>query len=162
MNSLSKKAQVNTQEMFKQLFYAFLILLYAVVSVLVFRSAVHREVDSESLEQHIAIYRVLESENCLGFKDGAISLVRFNEENLNNCFNFDSKKNIGLNLNLFSLNGSEISGVEINKEMVTQRITCGLKGSKSECYKTRYYVLIDDYGKLSQGILDLEVVVDVE
>ena len=64
-------------------------------------------------------------------------------------------------MNLYHLNGSEIRIVELNKEMVAQKIVCGLKTAKYDCYDTRKLVIISENGDLKNGFMDFKVITNV-
>jgi len=152
---VGKKGQVFETEQLRMISYAGGLLFVAVIIVLVFAQSVRVDVDTNDLEQHVAVFRLFNSENCLGITNGVLDLDNFNEIRLNDCF--DSSN--GIELELSYLNESKV--VEINKQMVSQKIVCGLKESGYGCYDTRKFVLVSgDFG-IEKGILDVKVVVDV-
>ncbi len=151
---LGKKGQVFETEQLRMISYAGGLLFVAVIIVLVFAQSVKVDVDTNDLEKHTAVHRLLNSKNCLGVVDGVLELYNFNELRLNECFDSSS----GVELKLSYLNESRI--VEVNKQMVSQKIVCGLKESRYECYDTRKFVLVSgDFG-IEKGILDVKVILN--
>ncbi|MBT3416570.1 hypothetical protein HON86_01365 [Candidatus Woesearchaeota archaeon] len=154
---IGKKGQVYEKEQLKMIFYAFVIIFVVVFIILVFTHGVKIDVETSNLEQHSIVYRLLDSETCIGLENGILNLNNFNEGRLKSCFNTFN----GVQMNLYHLNGSEIRIVELNKEMVAQKIVCGLKTAKYDCYDTRKLVIISENGDLKNGFMDFKVITNV-
>lgn len=152
-----KKGQFYEKEQLKMIFYAGFMIFVVVFIVLVFTQGVRIDIETDNLEQHTIVYRLLDSENCLGLENGVFNLNNFHEGRLTNCFDTFN----GVEINLHYLNGSKIGIVELNKEMVSQQIVCGLKTAKYSCYDTRKLVLISENGNLENAIMDFKVVTNV-
>ncbi|MCD4759971.1 hypothetical protein K8R33_03715 [archaeon] len=158
---VNKKGYILQKLQVKQIFYIFFIIIVALSFSVSFTQSVHREVKTSELEQKIAVYRLFSSDDCLG-SSGVINIGKFYDENLENCFDVPDNERVGVELKLSGLDGVEIGVSEINKWMVAQKVTCGMKGSFYDCFSTRKYVLIEDGGEIKQGILDILVVTDVK
>ncbi|MBT3281597.1 hypothetical protein HN865_02495 [Candidatus Woesearchaeota archaeon] len=151
----NKKGQGFETEQLRMISYAGGLLFVAVILVLVFAQSVRVDIDTSEIEKHSTVYRLFNSENCLGVADGILNLNNFDEVRLNECF--DSSN--GVELKLSYLNESKI--VEVNKQMVSQKIVCGLKKSGYDCYDTRKFVLVSGNFGIEKAILDIKVVVNV-
>ncbi len=155
-----------TKELPKMMFYALLIIIVSMIIVYFFCSQVNKEIDTASLEGHIAVNRMLASENCLAYSDGerifsgVVDLDRL-DDSLTNCYEFLEREGQGILLKFESLDGSISEEVEVNPSVMVGGITCDTKDSKYSCYSTRKYVLYEDGGDFEQGILDFRVVTRV-
>ncbi len=154
MITLGKKGQVYEKEQLKMIFYAGVIIFVVIFVIVVFTQGVRIDVETSNLEQHSTVYRLLDSETCLGLQNGVLNLNNFDETRLTDCFDTSN----GVQMNLYYLNGSEIGIVELNKEMVAQKIVCGLKTAEYDCYDTRKFVIISENGNLKKGFIDFKVI----
>jgi hypothetical protein len=152
-----KKGQVFEKEQLRMISYAGGIVFVAVFIVLVFAQGIRINVETDNLEQHIAAYRLLNSDNCLDISNGILDLDNFDELRLNNCFNSLN----GVEIKLSYFNGSELGIIELNKKMVSQKIVCWLKESGYSCYDTRKFILISEGNLINKGILDMKVITNV-
>jgi hypothetical protein len=166
--TLFKKGQVFAEENVNMAVDGVFLVVVLTLIVLIFMTAIDRDIDTLEIEQHTSVYRLFSSPNCFGYSDGdvfvpgVIDLTRFNEVTLNGCFSLPDGKRTGIELKLSYLDGTEIGFYEINKEVVSQKIRCGLENAEHDCLSTRKYVLVSDGGKLKKAILDIMVVNDIE
>jgi len=161
---LNKKGQTIQKEQISLIWYAIFLVFVALVIAIVFAQAVDRELKTSELEQHISLYRILSSPDCFNYVyDGQISfgivnLSKFDSQNLEKCFGVPSGRKIGIEFSLLDLNGAKIGVAEINKELIAQKITCGLKSSNYDCMNSRKYILYWDSNKMNKGVLDVVAV----
>lgn len=155
---VSKKGQVFEQELMRMIPYSLMIIFVALVIVFSFSNLLNVEVKRAELDEHTSVYRLFNSESCLGYSNGVINLNKFYNENLEQCFNLPSQQKTGIELKLYNLDGTEVRMVEVNSLLVAQKVTCGLKTSNIDCYSTRKYVLFEENNEVKQGILDIMVV----
>ena len=163
----SKGDFIISKEMSKMIFYAFLIIIVSLVIVSVFGVAVSKEVKTSELEQHIALTRLLSSNDCLAYSNGGRNfpgVVDLNklDSSLSDCINYEDRGGQGIMLSLFDLEENLLGEVEINKLVFAQHPTCGLKDANVDCYSTRKYVLYRDGETMNGGILDVWVVTNLE
>ena len=160
---LDKKAYVLQKIQVKHIWYSLLLVFVALVMSFVFAQAVSTDINTFELETHSAIYRVLGSSNCFvdnsdSYFGGSVDISKFDGAYLSSCFASESNQKIGIGMVLYYLNGTQAGNVELNPDVVTQKITCGLKNSNYNCFSTRKYVLIKDAASVDKGYLDMEVV----
>lgn len=158
MVQLSKKGQVFEQELMRMIPYSLMIIFVAIVIVFAFSNTLNVSVKRAEIDEHLAVYRLFNSESCLGYTNGVINVNKLYNENLEQCFNLPSQQKTGVELKLYDLDGKEVRTAEINILLVAQKVTCGLKTSDVDCYSTRKYVLYNENDQVKQGMLDILVV----
>jgi hypothetical protein len=159
---LNKKGYyILSKEIPKMIFYAFFIVVLALVIVGIFGMFVIRKTNTADLENHLIVNRLLVSSNCLAYESngrvfpGIIDLNKFDENNLKNCLDFSHGEKVGVKLDFYYFDGSLYESIELNDPIIARYPICGLKNSGVKCYFTRKYVLYNDF---ERGILDLVVV----
>jgi len=157
---LDKKGQIFEKEQMKMFMYAIIVIFVALIISVVFVQGVNREVKVENLVEHTIAYRLFSSSDCFSDCSGIIDLNRFYNENLEMCLNLPANTKAGVEMILYDFEGTEVAITEINPSMVAQKVTCGMKTARVDCYETKKYVLYDD-GELKQGVLDLVVIANV-
>lgn len=151
----------------KMMFYALLVIIVSMIIVFFFCSQVNKEIDTALLEGHIAVNRMLASENCLAYSDserifpGVLDLNKLDDNSLTGCYEFLEREGQGILLEFNSWDESISKEVEVNPSVMVGGITCDLKDSKYKCYSTRKYVLYKDGDEFKKGILDFRVVTRV-
>lgn len=155
---LTRKGQIFEQELMKMIPYSLMIIFVALVIIFAFSNILNTDVKRAELDEHLAVYRLFNSPDCLGYENGVINFNKLYNENLEKCFNLPSQEKTGVELKLYDLDGNEISTAEVNSLLVAQKVTCGLKTSNIDCYPTRKYVLYNQNDQVKQGILDIMVV----
>jgi len=164
---LNKFGQILQQEQLRMIYYASFVLFVALVIILTFSSSVHRDVQTQELREHISVNRLLSSQDCLSYvvdgdvRSGVIDLGKLSEVGLEECFSGDSIRDVGVYLSLYGNDHVLIKDADVNLELSSQRVKCDLKSSGIDCYKTRKYTQYYSEGVISQGYLDMVVVVDV-
>ena len=157
---LDRKGQIFEKEQMKMFMYAIIVIFVALIISVVFIQGVNRDVKVEELVEHTITYRLFSSPDCFSDGSGIIDLDKFYDENIEMCLNLPADIKAGVDMVLYDLDGNEIASAEVNPSMVAQKVTCGMKTARVDCYKTKKYVLYDDSG-LEQGVLDLVVVANV-
>lgn len=158
MVQLAKKGQIFEQELMKMIPYSLMIIFVALVVVFAFSNSLNTDVKRAELDEHLAVYRLFNSPDCLGYDNGVINFNKLYNENLEKCFNLPTQEKTGVELKLYDLEGVEVSAAEVNTLLVSQKVTCGLKSSNIDCYSTRKYVLFNQDNEIKQGMLDILVV----
>jgi len=116
---------------------------------------------SGALQEHVPIAMLWTSSDCLAYSDngrtflGIIDLDKFNQIRLEKCFNSNTQ---GVELNFESFDESLKLKVEVNKEVTSRGLLCGMKKSGITCFETRKYVLYNSGDSLKKGMLDFKVV----
>nr|MBA4405374.1 hypothetical protein [Nanoarchaeum sp.] len=146
----------------KMIPYSLMIIFVALVVVFAFSNSLNTDVKRAELDEHLAVYRLFNSPDCLGYDNGVINFNKLYNENLEKCFNLPTQEKTGVELKLYDLEGVEVSAAEVNTLLVSQKVTCGLKSSNIDCYSTRKYVLFNQDNQIKQGMLDILVVTYVK
>lgn len=151
-------------ELIQILFYAFMMILVSLIIIVGFGFGLNKDVEVSNLEKGIVEHRLFSSPDCFVYFDdygffvrGAINLTNFNEDRINKCFSYPVGEIIGIKLDLKDFDGNLIKTIEINKELASQRITCGYN-DKYTCYSDKKYVLYFEDGIRKGGFLNIVLV----
>ncbi len=155
-----------TEEQMSLVVYVFVILFVCGVLIVGSYLFTDKNIETQGLERHLLINGLLYSPTCLSYSDelrsypGIIDLDNFNENKLSNCISYEFGGQ-GFKLILYDVNETILKEVEVNPQVFTQGLLCGLKESNFECFSKRDYVLFENNSFFESGYLDIKVVTPV-
>ncbi|AJF62404.1 MAG: hypothetical protein QT11_C0001G0255 [archaeon GW2011_AR20] len=155
---MNKKAQFETSH--ELIIWIPRIIALVIVAGIVFfliTLPVKQSFEIDKLQETILRQRFLYSENCLAHNDGKVNSgiidkSKFNQKNLDKCFEANDK--IGVNLNLIT---DKIETINLNQKIAEKLDFCFDK-KHFTCTNYTYYVLIQDEKKLESGLLNVAMI----
>ena len=161
MNKLGK-VYLTTAESIKVGAMTFLIILYFFVIASIVSSGINREVQIGKMSNEIYASRLILSESCLGYNDGARSHIgiidaeKLTPERLDSCLKnsrFSAKLDVAYNSLNVAVYSNKVSYLVNSKLCFSDRYKCGILSPKR-------FIAVYDKGTIYQGVLDISVVFD--
>ena len=115
---------------------------------------------TEELELRILTAKLLYSDTCIKYiNPGEIDLEKFNDAHLQNCY---LKSNLGFKLNLTNLDDKQIKVAELLNQQQETDLKLPTVSKNFKKVLSKEYVLYYENNQLKPGILNIEVIKDVQ
>ena len=139
------------------------IILVTIITIFIFMNTakyLNPGFATEELELRILTAKLLYSDTCIKYiNPGEIDLEKFNDAHLQNCY---LKSNLGFKLNLTNLDDKQIKVAELLNQQQETDLKLPTVSKNFKKVLSKEYVLYYENNQLKPGILNIEVIKDVQ
>ena len=139
------------------------IILVTMITIFIFMNTakyLNPGFETEEFELKILTAKLLYSDTCIKYKNpGEIDLEKFNDAHLQNCY---LKSNLGFKLNLTNLDDKQIKVAELLSPQQETDLILPTVSKNFKYLSSKEYVLYYENNELKPGILNIEVIKDVQ